>query len=57
MQFPDPKAGDSAKLKLSFKHYQRLEGLIPLPDGATVKAVQAKVVDRGQVRAQQSINL
>ncbi len=57
MQFPDPKAGDAAKLKLSFKHYQRLEGLISLPDGATVKAVQAKVVDRGQVRAQQSINL
>jgi len=57
MQFPDPKAGDAAKLKLSFKHYQRLEGMISLPDGATVKAVQAKVLDRGQVRAQQSINL
>jgi len=57
MQFPDPKAGDAAKLKLSFKHYQRLEGLISLPDGATVKAVQAKVMDRGQIRAQQSINL
>ncbi|GGC79572.1 DUF6776 family protein [Undibacterium terreum] len=57
MQFPDPKAGDAAKLKLSFKHYQRLEGLISLPDGATVKSVQAKVLDRGQIRAQQSINL
>ncbi len=57
MQFPDPKAGEAGKLKLSFRHYQRLEGLIAVPDGATVKTVQAKVLDHGQVRAQQSINL
>lgn len=57
MQFPDPKSGEAGKLKLSFKHYQRVEGLIPLPEGAQVKAVQAKILDHGQVRAQQSINL
>ncbi|MBI3285896.1 MAG: hypothetical protein HYZ65_13755 [Burkholderiales bacterium] len=57
MQFPDPKSGEAGKLKLSFRHYQRLEGNISLPDGATVKAVQAKILDKGQLRAQQSINL
>jgi len=57
MQFPDPKLGEAAKLKLNFKHYQRVDGLIIIPDGATVKAVQAKVLERGQQRAQQSITL
>lgn len=57
MQFPDAKAGEAGKLKLSFKHYQRLEGTIPLPDGATVKAVQVRVLDKGQLRAQQAVNL
>lgn len=57
MQFPDPKAGESGKLKLSFRHYQRLDGVITLPEGATVKTVQVKVLDKGQQRAQQSINL
>jgi hypothetical protein len=57
MAFPEPSLGDAAKIKLSFRHYQRVEGIVNLPDGATVKALQAKVMDRGQIRAQQSINL
>lgn len=57
MLFPDPKSGDAGKLKLSFRHYQRLEGTISLPEGATVKAVQARVLMNGQIRAQQSVNL
>lgn len=57
MLFPDPKTGDAGKLKLSFRHYQRLEGTISLPEGATVKAVQARVLMNGQIRAQQSVNL
>lgn len=57
MLFPDPKSGDAGKLKLSFRHYQRLEGTITLPEGATVKAVQAKVLANGQTRAQQIVNL
>ena len=56
MQFPDAKLGDAGKLKLSFRHYQRLEGLISLPDGAIVKTVQARVMDKGQVRTQQTVN-
>ena len=57
MQFPDPKSGETGKLKLLFRHYQRLEGLISLPEGATVKTVQAKIMDKGQQRAQQSVTL
>jgi hypothetical protein len=57
MQFPDAKVGEAGKLKLFFRHYQRLEGLITLPEGVTVKAIQVKVMDKGVQRAQQSINL
>jgi hypothetical protein len=57
MQFPDVKSGDAGKLKLTFRHYQRLEGLIPLPEGAIVKTIQVKIMDKGVQRAQQSINL
>jgi hypothetical protein len=48
MAFPDPKAGDAAKLKLLFRHYQSLDGVIFLPEGVTVRTVQAKVLDHGQ---------
>lgn len=55
MTFPKSDATD--KFKLSFKHYQRVEGVIALPEGATVKSVQIKVLERGAMRAQQSANL
>jgi hypothetical protein len=34
-----------------------LEGVLTLPDGVIVKTLQARVLDRGQIRAQQSANL
>ncbi|MES2932549.1 MAG: DUF6776 family protein [Pseudomonadota bacterium] len=55
MTFPKSDATD--KFKLSFKHYQRVEGVLALPEGATVKSVQIKVLERGAMRAQQSANL
>ena len=57
MEFPDPKAGDAAKLKLSFKHYQRVEGVIALPEGAVVKSVQMTVLEKGELRAKQAVSL
>jgi hypothetical protein len=64
LMFPDPKALPAAasvpgvdSYKISFKHYQRLEGILTMPDGLQVKSVQARVLERGQVRAQQSANL
>jgi hypothetical protein len=55
--FPNSSPGDSDKYKLGFKHYQRVEGTLTIPDGAAVKAVQARVFEKGQLRIQQSVNL
>lgn len=43
------------KFHLGFKRYQRLDGLLTLPDGAELKSVQARILEKGQVRAQQTI--
>lgn len=50
---------DAARFRLSFKYYQRLEGdlVVPVPAGAVIKSVQARVLEKGQVRAQQVVNL
>jgi hypothetical protein len=53
--FPKPEAAD--KYKLAFKHYQRVEGVLAVPDGAVVKSVQVKILEKGAVRAQDSENL
>ncbi|MES2933046.1 MAG: DUF6776 family protein [Pseudomonadota bacterium] len=55
--FPEAKSIELDKFKLSFKHYQRVEGLLTLPQGVVVKTVQARVLEKGQVRAQQAANL
>ncbi|OGB20484.1 MAG: hypothetical protein A3I66_18280 [Burkholderiales bacterium RIFCSPLOWO2_02_FULL_57_36] len=57
MMFPQGNAGESEKLKLNFKHYQRVEGILTLPEETLVKAIQARVLEKGQIRAQQSANL
>jgi len=57
VNFPAQNATDLALYKLSFKYYQRVEGVLTLPEGAVIKAIQARVLDRGQMRAQQSVNL
>ena len=57
MIFPSGNSGEVDKFKLGFKHYQRAEGVLTLPDGASVKTVQARILENGQIRAQQSANL
>lgn len=57
INFPVAGGTDAASFALSFKYYQRLEGELTLPDGATVKSVQARVLEKGQLRAQQAVNL
>ena len=55
--FPDANSHDATEVKkfsLAFKRYQRIEGLLAIPDGAEVKSVQAKILEKGQVRAQQN---
>lgn len=54
--FPDAKVPDTSAFRLEFKHYQRAEGWLTLPDGVHVKSVQARVLEQGKMRAQQSVN-
>ncbi|NUT63098.1 DUF6776 family protein [Herbaspirillum sp. C9C3] len=57
INFPEGNATDQARYRLAFKYYQRVEGLLTIPEGAIVKSVAVRVLDRGQVRAQQSVDL
>ena len=50
-------AAEKAASQLDFKYYQRVEAQLTLPEGAVVKAIQAKVMEKGQMRAQQTSNL
>ena len=45
---------DTEKFQLAFKRYQRVEGLLTLPDGAVMKSMQVRVLEKGQLRAQQT---
>lgn len=45
------------RFKLSFKYYQRVDGMLTLPEGVIVKSVQVKVIYNGQVRVQQTVNM
>lgn len=57
MTFPEAVPAEQEKFKLSFMHYQRVEGVLTLPEDASTKLVQARVLENGQVRAQLSANL
>jgi DNA-binding transcriptional MerR regulator len=57
LQFPDQKDGEPDKYHLMFKHYQRLEGVLALPEDVSVRAIQVRVLEQGKVRVQQSLNL
>jgi hypothetical protein len=52
-----PKPGSSDKYALTFKHYQRVEGMLAVPQGAIVKSVQVKILEKGKLRAQEFANL
>lgn len=43
--------------QLEFRRYQRIEGILTLPEGVQVKNVQARVLENGKLRAQQSANM
>ncbi len=57
MTFPDMAPAEQGKFKLGFRYYQRVEGVLTLPEGAVAKVVQARVLEKGQVRTQASANL
>jgi hypothetical protein len=56
---PDAKPGDNKppdNMKLSFTRYVKVDGQVEIPAGATLKTFQLRVLERGAVRAQQSIS-
>jgi TolA-binding protein len=55
MTLPKPDAAD--KYKLAFRHYQRVDGVLAVPDGAIAKSVQVRILEKGAIRTQQSENL
>ena len=57
INFPDSNPTEQERFRLSFRHYQRIEGILTLPEGATLKLIQARILERGQLRAQQSAYL
>ena len=57
LNFPSGKPGEINNFKLGFRHYQRLEGTLTLPADVSPRSLQATVLERGQVRAQQTLNL
>jgi cell division protein FtsL len=58
MQVPDPAVPESRRaMELSFRHYQRVEGTLTLPEGATPRSVVVRVVAAGQTHAQQTFPL
>ena len=59
MVLPGSQSGNAAladpkQFQIGFRSYKRLEGSFRIPADAALKAVQAKVLERGAVRAQQT---
>jgi hypothetical protein len=58
--FPDRSAEaktSTMQWAVNFRRFQRLEGTVVLPEGTVVKSVQARVLQQGATRAQQSVTL
>lgn len=55
--FPEPSTTGADQYKLEFKYYQRVEGTVTVPDGVIVKSVQARVLEKGKLRVQQSVDM
>lgn len=56
LTFPG-KEDKADPFQLEFRRYQRIEGILTLPDGVQVRNVQARVLENGKLRAQQSANM
>lgn len=54
---PPDGAPDRDRYRLDVKHFQRAEGVLPVPSGAVLKSIEVRVVSEGVVRARQAINL
>ena len=57
LQLPDPAMPSAGPVPLSFRHYQRLEGIFPVAAGATVRSVLVRIRTDGETRAQQTFTM
>jgi hypothetical protein len=58
VQFPDVTSGEGTKrFELSFRHYQRLEGVVTLPQAATARSVMVRILSGGHAVVQQNFSL
>ncbi|MEI7431931.1 MAG: DUF6776 family protein [Betaproteobacteria bacterium] len=51
---PSEKEPNPQRFRFEIKHFHRLEGVFSVPDGAVIKAVEARLLQDGIVRAKQS---
>jgi hypothetical protein len=56
LAFPG-KEDKTEPFQLEFRRYQRIEGILTLPEGVQLKNAQARVLENGKVRAQQSATM
>lgn len=45
------------RMKIAFKRYQRVEGVFDVPAGATIKTVQLRLLEKGTLKAQETVAL
>ncbi len=45
-----PDKGDASH-RVVFRHFQRIDGMITVPDGATLRSIEARFVQDGQIKA------
>lgn len=57
LQLPDPAMPSAGPAPLSFRHYQRLEGIFTVPAGTTVRSVLVRIRTGGETRAQQTFTM
>ena len=55
--YPKSTDSDRSTFKLQFRHYQRIEGILTVPEGAVARSLQVRILEKGQMRAQASANL
>lgn len=48
---------DVEKFQLAFKRYQRIEGVLTLPSGTRMQSMQARILENGRLRAQETMIL
>jgi len=57
IKLPSKAEQGSVNYHLEIKHYQRIEGLFSVPPGATLKDVEARILQDGKLRTRRALTL